>query len=105
MAARRIRIRTRLRDDIVQVRAILSHVMETGFRIDPKSNDIIPANFIKKVEVFHNDLLVMECDWSRAVAKNPYIEFYLSDTKVGDEISISWVDNLHNSARETIKIN
>lgn len=89
-----IRIRTRLRDDIAQVRSILRHPMETGFRVNKETAEPIPAHYIKTVTVTHNDNIIMECDWSRAVSKNPYLAFEFSGAKKGDKIVLTWIDNL-----------
>ncbi len=87
-----IKIRTRTKDSIATIRCIIKHPMETGFRVDEESNKPIPFHFIKHVYCYHKDELVMECDWSRAVSKNPYLSFQFSGAKVGDSIRISWVD-------------
>ncbi len=92
--ARAIKIRTSIKDGVATVRCILRHPMETGFRIDPESNQLVPAHYIEQVFCHHNDELVLQCDWSRAVSKNPYLSFSFSGANSGDTIRISWRDNL-----------
>jgi len=92
--AESIRIQTRLREGLVTIRAIIRHPMETGFRVDQDSGRIVPAHYIKTVTVYHNHNVIMSCDWSRAVAKNPYLSLMFEQAKAGDTIKISWVDNL-----------
>lgn len=89
-----IRIRTRLRDDVVEVRSILRHPMETGFRVNKETSEPIPAHYIQTITITHNDNVVMECDWSRAVSKNPYLAFEFSGAKKGDKVILTWIDNL-----------
>ncbi len=87
-----IRLKTKTRDNITTVRAIIRHSMETGFRIDEESGELIPAHYIKLVTVTHNGQTVLSCDWSRAVSKNPYLSFMFEGAKIGDKLKLSWTD-------------
>ncbi len=87
-----IRLRSRLRDGVCTVRAILRHPMETGFRNNMETGELVPAHFIKLVTVKHNDVVVLHCDWSRAVSKNPYLSFMFEGAKAGDKLELSWLD-------------
>lgn len=87
-----IRVKTKLRNNTTTVRAIIRHPMETGFRVDETSGELVPAHFIKLVTVKHNDQIVLSCDWSRAVSKNPYLSFMFEGAKVGDKLELSWLD-------------
>jgi sulfur-oxidizing protein SoxZ len=66
--------------------------METGFRVDDETGELVPAHYIKLVTVKHNDQIILSCDWSRAVSKNPYLSFMFEGSKVGDKLEFSWVD-------------
>lgn len=100
-----IRIRTTYHDGLTTVRSIIKHPMDTGFSVDPESGAIIPVYFIKEVICRHNDDIVLRCDWSRAVSKNPYLAFAFHGAVPGDSVSISWTDSkgLSESARITIQ--
>jgi sulfur-oxidizing protein SoxZ len=86
------------------VKAILYHPMETGLRKDKATGAVIPAHFITEVKVELNGNNVLTCLWGTAVSKNPFLSFDLSDTKAGDSIKISWVDNLGKSEIGETKI-
>ena len=88
-----IRIRAGRHDGVTTVRTIITHPMETGFDKDPETGFIIPPHFIKEVICKHNDKVVLHCDWSRAVSKNPYLSFKFTGAKAGDTITVSWRDN------------
>ena len=90
--ANSIRIRTSLDGDLAKVRCIIRHPMETGFRKDEETGEIIPFHFIKHVYCYHGDELIMHCDWSRAVSRNPYLSFQFSGASAGDTVRITWVD-------------
>lgn len=87
-----IRLKTRLQDGVTTIRAIIRHPMETGFRVDEETGEVVPAHYIKLVTVKHNGNTVMSCDWSRAVSKNPYLSFMFEGAKSGDSIELVWLD-------------
>lgn len=87
-----IRLRTKTREEVTTVRAIIRHPMETGFRVDSDSGALIPAHFIKQVIVKHNKQIIFSCDWSRAVSKNPYLSFMFKGAKPGDKLELTWLD-------------
>ena len=80
--------------DIADVKLLITHVMETGQRKDPKTKNIIPAHFINYVVATLNGKTVMEAQWGTGVAKNPFWGFRVKGAKPGDFIAISAVDNL-----------
>ena len=92
-----IRIRTTIKDDLTTVQAILKHPMDTGNSRDPETGDMIPAFFIEKVTIHHGEKVIMTCDWSRAVSKNPYLSFSFSGANTGDTVRISWQDSRGNT--------
>lgn len=99
-----IRLKTKTRDNVTTVRAIIRHPMETGFRVDPETKELIPAHFIKLVTVKHNGNTIISCDWSRAVSKNPYLSFMFEGAKIGDLIELSWLDTQDNTDTLETKI-
>ena len=92
-----IRIKTTTKGELTNVQAILKHPMDTGNSRDPVSGDLIPAFFIEKVTIHHGEKVIMTCDWSRAVSKNPYLSFSFSGAKTGDTVRISWQDSRGNT--------
>ncbi|MEQ8288394.1 MAG: thiosulfate oxidation carrier complex protein SoxZ [Gammaproteobacteria bacterium] len=87
-----IRVRTRLKEGVTTVRAIIRHPMETGFRVDQETQEVVPAHYIKLVTVKHNGETVLSCDWSRAVSKNPYLSFEFTGAIAGDKLELAWLD-------------
>jgi sulfur-oxidizing protein SoxZ len=68
--------------EILQIKALISHQMETGLRRDDQG-DVIPRKIINKFVCRYNDDVVFGVDLHEAVAANPYIEFYLRATESG----------------------
>ena len=87
-----MKIRARLNGDVADVRVLMAHEMETGQRKDSAGN-VIPAWHINQVTAELNGKPVMKAKWGPAITKNPYMQFNVPGAKVGDKISITWVDN------------
>jgi sulfur-oxidizing protein SoxZ len=68
--------------EILQIKALISHQMETGLRRDDQG-DVIPRKIINKFVCRYNDDVVFGVDLHEAVAANPYIEFCLRATESG----------------------
>ncbi|AKH21797.1 thiosulfate oxidation carrier complex protein SoxZ [Sedimenticola thiotaurini] len=103
MATKSIKIRAKLKDDVVTVKALMSHPMETGNRKDSKG-EIIPAHFIQEITCTSSGKEVIDAQWSGGISKNPYISFKYRGAKEGDELTLTWVDNQGNSASATAKV-
>lgn len=90
-----IQIRARMiNSDVVEVKVLLTHDMETGLRKDAKTKNVIPAHFIKQVIATLNGKPVLDAQWSTGISKNPLLGFKVKGAKPGDFIAISAVDNL-----------
>jgi sulfur-oxidizing protein SoxZ len=92
-----IRVKASLRSGLTTVRAIIHHPMHTGYEIDKSAKKLIPAHFIENVIVHHGDIIVLQCDWGRAISANPYLSFSFTGAQAGDVLRISWSDNLGQS--------
>lgn len=87
-----MQIRATLLGNIVEVRALISHIMETGHRKD-ENDQAIPAHFIQQVTATHNGRVVLSAQWGPAISRDPYLEFRFRGGVSGDQVSISWEDN------------
>ena len=92
-----MKIRANLVGDSTEVKVLMSHEMETGQRKDGDGK-IIPAWFIQRVRVTHNDKVVLAAQWGPAVSKNPFVSFRFNGGAKGDKVRITWVDN-HDDTR------
>lgn len=99
-----IRIRAKVSGGVTEVKALISHPMETGLRKDKKTGGKIPAHFIQEVNCEHNGKNVMTAEWGVAVSKNPYLSFKFKGGKKGDTVTINWVDNKGESDKAEAKI-
>ena len=104
MAKKKIRIRAKMKGSVTEVKALMSHPMETGMRKNKKTGEKIPAHFIKDVVCEHNGNQVMLAHWGVAISKNPYLAFKFSGAAKGDTIKVSWSDNKGESASAEAKV-
>jgi len=88
-----MKIRAQLQGNVADVKVLMFHPMETGLRKDPITGELIPPYFIRRVVATHNGKIVMDAQWSRAVSKNPFVNFRIRDAKPGDKVAVSWEDN------------
>jgi sulfur-oxidizing protein SoxZ len=70
------------KDEIFEVRTLISHPMETGLRQDA-SKHIIPRELINKFTCRYNEAVAFSVDMHESVAANPYLSFYLRATMSG----------------------
>ncbi|WP_309638877.1 thiosulfate oxidation carrier complex protein SoxZ [Methylibium sp.] len=87
-----MRIRATENGGVVDVKVLMSHVMETGQRKDT-AGVAVPAHFIQTVSATYNGAMIMEADWGPAVSKDPFWNFKFKGGKKGDKVTVKWVDN------------
>jgi sulfur-oxidizing protein SoxZ len=104
MAKKSIRIRAKKKGGVTEVKALMSHEMETGLRKNKKTGKKIPAHFIQEVMCELNGKQVMLAHWGVAVSKNPYLSFKVKGGAKGDTVKISWTDNKGESAAAEAKV-
>lgn len=104
MAKKSIRIRAKMKGKVTEVKTLMSHPMETGRRTDKKTEEKIPAHFIKELTCGYKGKTVMLAQWSVAISKNPYLSFKFKGGRKGEKIKISWNDNKGKSDSAEAKI-
>jgi len=87
-----MRIRAQQKGDIVEVRVLMAHVMETGTRRD-SSGQLVPAHFIQTITATHNGKTVLNASFGPAVSQNPVLNFSFKGGSKGDKVVVTWVDN------------
>lgn len=88
-----IKVRAKAQDDLVTVKCLIKHPMETGQRTDGATGEKIPAHYIQEVRCDHDGARVLTAAWGPSISQNPYLSFRFSGGKSGDTITISWTDN------------
>ncbi len=65
---------TAKRGEIVEIRTLIAHPMETGYRAS-EDGVIQPRNLIRRFTCHYDDVLVFSAELFPAVAANPFIAF------------------------------
>jgi sulfur-oxidizing protein SoxZ len=77
--------------EIILIRTLISHPMESGQRRDSDGN-AIPRKIINKFVCTFNGQTVFECDIEPAISANPYIEFSAKVPESGS-FTFTWTDD------------
>ena len=68
--------------EVMEVRLLMQHPMETGFRPD-SGGRTVPRNILRRIEARFEGELVFAADLFPAITANPYIAFPLRATRSG----------------------
>ena len=89
--------------EIVTLKTLISHRMESGHRKDKKTGNRIPRKIINKFECTFNGDPVFKCDLEPAVAANPYLKFTAKVERSG-EFLFKWYDDDSSIYKKKAKI-
>ena len=96
---------TARRGEIVPIRALVQHVMETGFR-RTQLGELIPRDIIRQFACTYNGVEIFRADFHPAIAANPLMAFSTVATESGT-IEFRWTGDkgfaLTESARITVE--
>lgn len=77
--------------EVVDIKAILRHPMETGYRVD-RVGQKIPRNIVTEMAVTYDGSEVLRWHLQPGIAANPYIGFSTVATVTG-ELVFTWTDD------------
>jgi sulfur-oxidizing protein SoxZ len=77
--------------DLVEVKALVSHVMESGQRRDA-SGQPIPRKILNKFTCTVNGKEVFSADFEPAISANPFIQFKFKAQEPG-AVVLTWIDD------------
>ncbi|MDH2309203.1 thiosulfate oxidation carrier complex protein SoxZ [Methylobacterium brachiatum] len=98
-----IRVRATASGDLTDVQSLIQHPMDSGYVKDAKG-ELIPPHYIETVTFEHDGKVVLTAFWGPAVSKDPYLKFKFSGAKKGDELKVTWTDNLGKTDSSVAKI-
>ena len=67
--------RTAKRGDIIEIKTLMSHIMETGYR-HLASGEVVPRDIITSFSCRYNRAEIFRADLYPAIAANPFITFF-----------------------------
>jgi sulfur-oxidizing protein SoxZ len=92
------------RGDIVEIKTLMSHVMETGYR-HTASGQVVPRDIITSFTCRYNGEEIFRADLFPAIAANPFITFFTIAAESG-KFDFEWIgDNgFSETASATISV-
>src|SRR5262250_2120773 len=89
--------------DLIEVKTLISHVMETGQRKDPDGKTI-PRSIINTFIATFAGAEVFTAELQPGISANPYLSFFMKVPGPG-EFEFTWVEDGGNKIVEKIKLN
>ena len=79
------------RGEIIEIKTLIQHPMETGYRLDNKGA-LIPRDLISRFTCAYNGEEVFRAELFPAISANPFIAFSTVATESG-ELVFNWIDD------------
>jgi sulfur-oxidizing protein SoxZ len=79
------------RGEIIDIKTLIQHPMETGYRLDSKGA-VIPRDIISRFTCAYNGNEVFRAELFPAISANPFFAFSTLATESG-ELVFSWIDD------------
>ena len=76
------------RGDIIEIRALIGHPTETGYRVGPDGK-LLARDIIRKFTCRYNGEQVFGAELHQAISANPYIAFFTLATESGT-LEFTW---------------
>jgi sulfur-oxidizing protein SoxZ len=77
------------RGQIIEIRTLMSHIMETGFR-HTAAGELVPRDIITSFVCRYNGDEIFRADLFPAIAANPFISFFTVATESG-KFDFEWI--------------
>lgn len=90
------------RGDVIELKALIRHPMETGYRRD-RYGEQIPRDILKRFECRYNGEIVFAAEFFPAVAADPFLTFYTLAQDSGS-LEFRWVDQGGAVVSETVEL-
>lgn len=88
--------------DIIDIRTLVSHVMETGQRRDPQGA-LIPRDIVKRFVARFDGQEVFAMELATAISTNPYIAFPFKVEKAGT-FEFVWTNDANEDRKTTAEL-
>jgi sulfur-oxidizing protein SoxZ len=89
--------------DVVEVKTLITHIMETGQRKDAKTGQPIPRMIINTFAAKYNGKEVFRMKLQPGISANPYVSFFVKVTAAGD-LELTWTEDGGKSITEKVKV-
>lgn len=89
--------------EIIEIKTLVSHVMETGQRKDTQGRPI-PRDIINLFTATYGGQTVFTANLHPGISANPYLAFYLRVLGAGDLV-LTWTDDAGKKTVEKVALN
>ena len=89
--------------DVIEIKTLISHVMETGQRKDADGKPI-PRSIINSFQATFAGEQVFAADLHPGISANPYLSFFMKVPGPG-ELEFTWIDDAGVRVVEKMKLN
>jgi sulfur-oxidizing protein SoxZ len=77
------------RGDIIEIKTLMSHIMETGYR-HTAAGELVPRDIITSFSCRYNGVEIFRADLFPAIAANPFITFFTVANDSG-KFEFEWI--------------
>jgi sulfur-oxidizing protein SoxZ len=77
------------RGDIIEIKTLMSHIMETGYR-HTAAGDLVPRDIITSFTCRYNGTEIFRADFFPAIAANPFMSFF-TVAKESGKFEFEWI--------------
>ena len=90
------------RGEVVEIRTMVQHPMESGFRLDNQGREI-PRHIVESFSCTYNGKEIFRATLHPAVSTNPFFTFYAVASESGDLV-FAWKDDQGGMATATQRL-
>jgi sulfur-oxidizing protein SoxZ len=77
------------RGDVIEIKTLMSHIMESGFRHTAAGN-VVPRDIITSFTCRYNGTEIFRADLFPAISANPFISFF-TVAKESGKLEFEWI--------------
>ena len=88
--------------EVIEIKILISHPMETGYRRDAMGQPI-PRHIVNRFVCRYNGEVVFQAELFPAIAANPFLSFFTVATDSG-EVLLQWTDDQGHTESETVRL-
>ncbi len=83
--------------EVIEIKTLIQHVMETGYRRDYQGG-AIPRDIINSYVVTYAGRQIFKADMTQGISANPFFSFHTKAVETGDVV-FTWTDLKGNATR------
>jgi sulfur-oxidizing protein SoxZ len=93
---------TAKKGEAIEIKTLVTHVMETGQRRNAQGQ-LVPRKILNKFVCTYNGQEVFKADLAPAISANPYLAFFITATESG-MLDFVWTDDDGSMIKESAKL-